>query len=528
MGAQDKKLLEENWSRIRGSMQGLQSGKKSFGIMRVAKIKTLGNMGASLSHTFRERETPNADPERMKDNSVLVGGTTTKEVLADWHYRAPEKIRSNAVHGLEYFIGGSPEKLQAMSREDQDAYFKNALDWIKERHGEENVLLAVIHRDETTPHMSVMTIPLDERGKLNARSFVGNKKALSDLQSDFAEKVSEQYGLRRGIKGSVARHERVQRVYGAYTDKEDAVDLPERLRGSLLGAGKESDQEWHTRASEAATARVRALMLEMLDRDRVSDTKINLSNKMIETLEELVENLGDEVSELRDEIGGTREEMADLAHQHRRLETSLSLAGMTDKAEAAVRIYAGVEKRVLDGDLKALKEAAGSPEKVNLLVEVYNCALPPDAPLTEDQQRFRNALVSVRDKLNKQNKADAVSEVEARPPALPLVRQVLEKLAEDRHATPFATQAGRAAFQEEMEQSLSDEDLIALRDGNVEVLSPIVGGQLEEVEQLRLALAYYQQTDVEIPNHALRSVAERLVDVEEPETHTHRDGGLAH
>ena len=269
-------------------------------------------------------------------------------------------------------------------------------------------------------------------------------------------------------------------------------------------------------------------MLEMLDRDRVSDTKINLANKMIETLEELVENLGDGVSELRDELGGAREEMADLAHQHRRLETSLFLAGMIDKAEAAVRIYTGVEKRVLDGDLKVLKEAAGSPEKVNLLVEVYNCALPPDAPLTEDQQRFRNALVLVRDELNKQNKADAVSEVEAQPLALPHVRQALEKFAEDCYATPFAIQADCAAFQEEMEQSLSDEDLIALRDGNVEVLSSILGAQLEEVEQLRLALTYYQQTDVEIPNHALRSVVDRLVDVEEPETLTHRDGGLIH
>ncbi|MEL6683445.1 MAG: hypothetical protein AAFQ09_12515, partial [Pseudomonadota bacterium] len=53
-------------------------------------------------------------------------------------------------------------------------------------------------------------------------------------------------------------------------------------------------------------------------------------------------------------------------------------------------------------------------------------------------------------------------------------------------------------------------------------------GQHEEVEQLRLALAYYQKTDTEIPNHALRSVAGRLVDVEEPDTHTHRDGGLTH
>ena len=517
MGAQDRQLLEENWSRIRGSMQGLQSGKKSFGIMRVAKIKTLGNMGASLSHTFRERETPNADPERMKDNTVLVGGTTTKEVLADWHYRAPEKIRSNAVHGLEYFIGGSPEKLQSMSREDQDAYFNDALDWIKERHGEKNVLSAVIHRDETTPHMSVMTIPLDERGKLNARSFVGNKKALSDLQSDFAEKVSEQYGLRRGIKGSVARHERVQRVYGAYSDKTDAVDIPERLRGSLLGAGKESDAEWHARATEAATARVRALMLEMMERDRVSDTKINLSNQMIETLEGMVTSLGDELAEVKGELDAERETAAETAYQNRRLETSLSLAGMTDKAEAAIQTYTRLEERVRVGDLKLVKDAVGSDEKLSGIADVFYNAFPDGTPLTDDQARFQSALHSV---LPDDDETEAT--------ALPYTQLVLERMREDRTASPLNSIAERRAFLDEIEDALSDEDLIALRAGNSDVLAPILGGQLEEAEQLRLALAYYQQTDMEIPNHALRSVADRLVDVEEPETHSHRDRGPIH
>lgn len=510
MGAQDRKLLEENWSRIRGSMQGLQSGKKSFGIMRVAKIKTLGNMGASLSHTFRERETPNADPERMKDNTVLVGGTTTKEVLADWHYRAPEKIRSNAVHGLEYFIGGSPEKLQSMNREDQDAYFKDALDWIKDRHGEENVLSAVVHRDETTPHMSVMTIPLDERGKLNARSFVGNKKALSDLQSDFAEKVSEPYGLRRGIKGSVARHERVQRVYGAYTDKTDAVDIPERVRGSLLGTGKESDAEWHARATEAATARVRALMLEMMERDRVSDTKINLSNQMIETLEGMV-------TSLKEDLNAERETAAEVAYQNQRLKTSLSLAGMTDKAEAAIQTYTRLEERVRVGDLKLVKDAVGSDEKLSGIADVFYNAFPDGTPLTDEQARFQSALHSV---LPDDNETEAT--------ALPYTQLVLERMREDCTASPLNSIAERSAFVDEIEDALSDEDLTALRDGNSVVLAPVLGGQLEEVEQLRLALAYYQQTDTEIPSHALRSVVDRLVDVEEPETHTHRDRGLIH
>ena len=95
-------------------------------------------------------------------------------------------------------------------------------------------------------------------------------------------------------------------------------------------------------------------------------------------------------------------------------------------------------------------------------------------------------------------------------------------------APPLNSTAEREAFLDEIEDTLSDEDLAALRDGNSGVLASVLDGQLEEAEQLRLALAYYQQTDTEIPNYALRSVVDRLVDVEEPETHTHRDRGPIH
>ena len=140
-----------------------------FAILRCAKLKKPANMAASLQHTFRERETPNADLERTPENTILHGPDTSEAVLDAWRERAPEKIRANAVHGLEYFIGASPEAMHAMSPQEQDAYFRGALDWLKERHGAENVLSAVVHRDESTPHMTVMTIPLDEHGKLNAR-----------------------------------------------------------------------------------------------------------------------------------------------------------------------------------------------------------------------------------------------------------------------------------------------------------------------------------------------------------------------
>ena len=212
--------------RSNGGRAQDDGGGRRFAILRCAKIKALGNMGASLQHTFRERDTPNADPARLKHNTVLIGAEDSRGVLDAWRARAPEKIRANAVHGLEYFIGGSPGALNAMSRDDQDAYFRRALDWLEERHGKENVLSAVIHRDEATPHMTVMTIPLDDRGRLNARALVGDRGKLSAMQTDFAERVGKPHGLERGVQGSKATHERVKSAYAHLQDPEHALELP--------------------------------------------------------------------------------------------------------------------------------------------------------------------------------------------------------------------------------------------------------------------------------------------------------------
>ncbi|MCI5102133.1 MobV family relaxase [Phaeobacter italicus] len=360
MSAEPRKLLEEGWSDIKGS---------SFGIMRTAKIKTLGNMGASLQHTFRERETPNADPDRLKANTILVGADNSKEVLAAWKDRAPEKIRSNAVHGLEYLVTGSPEKMKAMSREEQDTYFKDALGWIEERHGKENVLSAMIHRDETTPHLTVMTIPLDERGKLNCRSFVGNKKALSELQSDFAEKVSEKHGLKRGVKRSEARHERVKRFYGSYMSGNPSITLPERVRGSLLRGGKESDEAWHARATEAATDALNGLQKKMRDEKLDVEAKLTVAQSMNWNLQELARNYKSQLDDVRGTLS--------------RLVSSLELADMGKETNAALEAYEKLEARVVNGDLAVLKDAAGSPHQIEKIAEIYDRVVPQGAELSE-------------------------------------------------------------------------------------------------------------------------------------------------
>lgn len=229
-----------------------------FVILRTTKIKTLGNMGASLQHTFRERETPNADDARRTQNQVVIGPDNSEEVLEVWKANAPEKVRKNAVIGIEYLITGSPPAMARMSRSEQDEYFAKSINWLKTRHGAENILSAVIHRDETTPHLTAMVMPKDARGKLNARHFLGGSQKLSKMQSDFAERVGKSHGLIRGVQGSKATHQRVKSYYAALNRSEaDTIQLPARQKGSMMGRVGESDEEYRQRISSTVNAIVR-------------------------------------------------------------------------------------------------------------------------------------------------------------------------------------------------------------------------------------------------------------------------------
>jgi len=185
-----------------------------YAILRTQKLKSGIAIRRSLTHAFREQETPNADPSRTPENTH-IGAADVDEALANLNERlaTQDKVRKNAVLAVEYLITASPEDMRGKSRQEQDAYFRDALKWVEDKHGKANVIYAGIHRDEQTPHMYAYVVPLDGRGKLNCRSFLGGAKALSQMQTEFSQEVGQQHGLQRGIEGSKARHTSIQQYY---------------------------------------------------------------------------------------------------------------------------------------------------------------------------------------------------------------------------------------------------------------------------------------------------------------------------
>ena len=143
-----------------------QDAAMSYAILRTAKLKTVGNIIGSLSHNYRTRETPNANPSLVSKNLHVL--TTQKEAAEAIRKRIPVKHRKDAVLCIEYMITASPEFFAEGG--DSKAYFETAYAWLQAKHGAENVITATIHMDETTPHMAAYVIPLDEKGTLNAKN----------------------------------------------------------------------------------------------------------------------------------------------------------------------------------------------------------------------------------------------------------------------------------------------------------------------------------------------------------------------
>lgn len=189
--------------------------------MRTAKLKTPGNIAASIEHTFRERDTPNADRSRTHLNEHH-GPSNTADLLDKLNEMIPEQRRKDAVLCVEHFFGASPEWWAKASRDDQKAFFRRAEGWLNDTYGRENVAYFGTQMDEQTPHAVAYVVPLRD-GKLNAKSWLGGKERLQGLQATFAESVKD-LGLQRGVEGSKAKHERVARFYGVLDQADQRAE----------------------------------------------------------------------------------------------------------------------------------------------------------------------------------------------------------------------------------------------------------------------------------------------------------------
>ena len=141
---------------------------------------------------YRSKNNPQIDRERTPRNYHFIKPDDTYTAFINQRITdlAPKrKVKDDSVLMCSFFVGASPEFFVGKDRDDIGAFFFECTEFFAERYGRENIISAIVHLDETTPHMHLNLMPVLE-GRLCAKQLF-DRKELRSIQTDLHNDVDK-------------------------------------------------------------------------------------------------------------------------------------------------------------------------------------------------------------------------------------------------------------------------------------------------------------------------------------------------
>ena len=297
----------------------------AYTILRFAKQK--GGAARSIdAHHERTKEIYASNPDIDKSLTVQNYHLVTPHWSYEQEIRhrirmAGCRVRKDSVKFVDTLVTVSPEFAKEHEAE-MPEYFKRAFNFLKERVGEENIISAVVHMDERTPHLHLCFVPLTKDKRLSAKEILGNKKAMIRWQDDFYACMAERWPeLERGTPAvETKRRHLTPQWYKKVTAMDVKLEkLETALNGiNVLNAGKKREEAValltqllpEVESFQAEIQRMQQAVLQSLSMQRCSA--------------EENETLKDELTAERRKSAEQRAKLAVLEERYKRAEKILS------------------------------------------------------------------------------------------------------------------------------------------------------------------------------------------------------------
>ena len=312
--------------------------------------KTSGTDAAMSAHIERTIKPKNADESRTHLNRELItfpDGVESRTQAIQHRLDTAgltRKIGNNQVRAIRVLLTGTHENMEHIANEDRlDEWCSDNLKYLADTFGKENIVSAVLHMDEQTPHIHATLVPIvkgerkrkkkEEQVKKRYRkkptdtarlcaNEIMTRTKLKSYQDTYAQAMSG-YGLQRGIDGSEAKHISTRQYY------RDLMQQTEQLRTDIgqLQDRKETAQEELRRAKkEVQTEKLKGAATTAATNIAESVGSLFGSGKM-KSLERRNEDLQDRILELEDEARQRERQQAEqiqeirnaYEQQHRKL-----------------------------------------------------------------------------------------------------------------------------------------------------------------------------------------------------------------
>ena len=296
--------------------------------------KAKGASDARMSdHIERRVIAPNVDSTRTHLNRELVelpeGVTVRDEAIAHRIKSAgiKRKITPDQVRAIRVMMSGTYEDMMKIQQDGRmNEWCNDSMEWLHKTFGRENTVSAVLHMDETTPHIHATIVPIvmGERRKAKQKQTEGkrsyrkkadaarlcaddvlNRDKLIGYHDDYA-KIMDKYGLQRGVRGSEARHVTTAQYYrdlkrqtgkletGVQQLQEEREEAEKQLKQVKKEIGTQKLEAVKTEAKAALIAKVGSLLgsgeiKELKQENRQLYEEVTTRDESIEKLQTMVQ-----------------------------------------------------------------------------------------------------------------------------------------------------------------------------------------------------------------------------------------------
>ena len=306
--------------------------------MHLEKAKgTDSRMSAHIERTVHPK---NADRTRTHLNRELVqfpeGVRNRTQAIAHRIETAGirRKVSANQVEAIRILLTGSNKDMKQMEAEGRiEDWCNDSLKWIRETYGEQNLVSAVLHMDEKTPHIHATVIPIvtGERRKAGQEEQNGKKKyrkknpqdvrlcaddvmarhRLKHYQDTYAQAMNK-YGLQRGVDGSLAKHISTMQYYKQLVEQQDS--LQENIE-NLLGLEEEAMKKLKQVKEEINVQKMKGAAVNATT--AIADGVSSLfGGSKVKRLEEENENLKRNIVNLQKQVQAEQREQTKMENRH--------------------------------------------------------------------------------------------------------------------------------------------------------------------------------------------------------------------
>lgn len=309
-----------------------------YAVLHLEKAKgTDSRMSAHIERTVHPK---NADRTRTHLNRELVqfpeGVRNRTQAIAHRIETAGirRKVSANQVKAIRILLTGSNKDMKQMEAEGRiEDWCNDSLKWIRETYGEQNLVSAVLHMDEKTPHIHATVIPIvtGERRKAGQEEQNGKKKyrkknpqdvrlcaddvmarhRLKHYQDTYAQTMNK-YGLQRGVDGSLAKHISTMQYYKQLVEQQDS--LQENIE-NLLGLEEEAMKKLKQVKGEINVQKMKGAAVNATT--AIADGVSSLfGGSKVKRLEEENENLKRNIVNLQKQVQAEQREQTKMENRH--------------------------------------------------------------------------------------------------------------------------------------------------------------------------------------------------------------------